>query len=316
MSEPQPPLLIVNPASGGGRTGGAFAAMRTAIEHALGAVEVRFTKARGHAIELAREAASERRARVVAVGGDGTLHEVVNGALQGAASGGAAPIVGLIGQGTGGDFRKTLGLEHRLDHYLAVIKRAEPRPIDVGAIAFVGPDGARRERFFVNVVSAGMGGLVDRYVATMPAGLSGKAAYLAASLRALATCPRGAVRATIEDDAGTREAPLVTYMIAICNGRYFGGGMQVAPMARPDDGRLEVVSIAGDSKLAFALASRKIYDGSHLAEPCTTHFSCRAITLAPARTGDPALLLDVDGEPLGALPLEVRVRAAAVRFFA
>lgn len=174
MSDALRPLLIVNPASGGGRTGNAFAAMRSAIDHALGAVEVQFTKGRGHAIELARDAASQRRARVVAVGGDGTLHEVVNGALQGAASGGTAPTVGLIGQGTGGDFRKTLGLEHRLDHYLGAIKRGEPRPMDVGALSFVGPDGTRKERFFVNVVSAGMGGLVDRYVATMPAGCRGR----------------------------------------------------------------------------------------------------------------------------------------------
>lgn len=307
------PLLIVNPASGGGRTGGAFAAMRGAVEHALGAIEVAFTKGRGHAIELAREAAVAGRARVVAVGGDGTLHEVVNGVMQAQDSTGARPAVGLIGQGTGGDFRKSLGLEHRLDHYLAALVRGEARAVDVGALAYVGPDGARRDRFFVNVLSAGMGGLVDRYVASMPGGLSGKAAYFAASVRALVTCPRGALRVEVEHAGERREEQHATYMIAICNGRYFGGGMQVAPMAELDDGRFEVVSIAGRSKVEFALASRKIYDGSHLAEPCTTHFACQAITLAPARPGDPALAIDVDGEPLGAIPLEVRVRPGALR---
>ena len=313
MSARPLPLLIVNPASGGGRTGGAFGAMRVTIEAALGPCDARFTKGRGHGIELAREAAIEGRDRVIAVGGDGTLHEVVNGVLQAAPSSGATPVVGMIGQGTGGDFRKTLGLEHRLDRYLAAIARDAPRPIDVGALRFVDERGERRERWFVNIVSAGMGGLVDRYVAKMPAGLSGKAAYFAASLRALATCPRGALRAEIDDDEGTRQQAVATYMIAICNGRYFGGGMHVAPMAKPDDGRLEVVSIAGNSKVEFAITSRKVYDGSHLADPRTTHFSCSAIRLAPARGDDPALTLDIDGEPLGAIPLEARVQRGAVR---
>jgi YegS/Rv2252/BmrU family lipid kinase len=314
---PARPYLIVNPASGGGRTGSAFAAMRGAIEHALGRLDdadVGFTKGRGHAIELARDAALAGRARIVAVGGDGTLHEVVNGVMQAQDAGAARPEVGLIGQGTGGDFRKTLGLEHRLDRYLAALVRGEARAIDVGALTYVAPDGGRRERFFVNVLSAGMGGLVDRYVATMPAGLSGKAAYFAASVRALATCPRGALRAEIEHDGARREEQVVTYMIAICNGRFFGGGMQVAPMAKPDDGQFEVVSIAGKSKLDFAMTSRKIYDGSHLAAPITTHFPCSSISLSPARPTDAALQLDVDGEALGAIPLWVRVRPSAIRF--
>src|SRR4051812_4506002 len=111
----QRPLLVVNPASGGGKTGKTFDAMLSTIRASLGEVDVARTQGRGHAIELARSGVKDGHPLIVAVGGDGTLHEVVNGVMD---AGGKAR-VGLIAQGTGGDFRKTLGLEHRLDHYLA-----------------------------------------------------------------------------------------------------------------------------------------------------------------------------------------------------
>ena len=107
------PLLVVNPTSGGGATGRTFAAMKETIERALGPVDVAMTQHAGHGIDLAREGAVAGAPLVIAVGGDGTLHEVVNGLMQ--AKAGAQ--LGVIAQGTGGDFRKTLGLEHRLDKY-------------------------------------------------------------------------------------------------------------------------------------------------------------------------------------------------------
>ena len=97
-------------------------------------------------------------------------------------------------------------------------------------------------------------------------------------------------------------------MIAVCNGRYFGGGMHVAPMARLDDGRFEVVSMDAPSKLAFAAFSRRIYEGKHLSAPGVQHFSCDRIAIDIENEGARGVfLLDVDGEPLGGLPLEVEV---------
>jgi diacylglycerol kinase family enzyme len=102
-------------------------------------------------------------------------------------------------------------------------------------------------------------------------------------------------------------------MIAICNGRYFGSGMHVAPMAKPDDGRFEVVSMDAPGKLSFAAFSRRIYDGRHVDAPGVQHFSCDRIAIdienEPARS---VFLLDVDGEPLGGLPLEVELLPGAL----
>src|ERR1019366_8673103 len=112
-------------------------------------------------IDLAREATRGGCPLVVAVGGDGTLHEAANGILD--AGGGAA--LGFVGLGTGGDFRRTLGITHRLDAYVDAIANAREVPIDVGKVTYRAFDGTVASRWFVDVLSAGMGGLVDRYLA-------------------------------------------------------------------------------------------------------------------------------------------------------
>ena len=305
------PLLIMNPASGGGRTGKTFDAMRAPIEDALGKIDLERTARRGHAIELARAAADEGRELVVAVGGDGTFNEVVNGVMQSERRQGTR--VGLIAQGTGGDFRRTLGIDHRLDRYLDALKGSRTRAIDVGRVTYSGTGGKRQQHYFVNILSAGMGGLVDRFVAQTPAGVGGKAAYFGASLRALARCAEGHLRVDYTDEGKTQQRRIPTYMIAICNGRYFGSGMHVAPMAKIDDGAFEVVSIGASSKLSFAFTARKIYVGSHLRERGVDHFRCQKIELELENESARELfLLDVDGEPMGGLPITVELLASAL----
>ncbi len=303
------PLLVVNPTSAGGQTGRNFAAMRRTIEARLGEVDVELTRSGGHASDLAERAAGEGRPYVVAVGGDGTFSEVANGVLR---SKHACPI-GIIGAGTGGDFRKTLGTEHRLDKYLDVIASGSERKIDVGKATFPGRDGRERTHYFVNILSAGMGGLVDQYVATGSRMLGGTFAYFAASTRALLRIKPGHLRCEVTYQGGTETKRIDSYMFAICNGRYFGSGMHVAPMAMIDDGQFEVVSLHAPNKVAFATTSQKIYDGKHLDAKGTVHFPCQKIHIdlenEEARS---TFLLDVDGEPLGGLPLTVEIMPGAL----
>ena len=284
-----------------------FPEMRAVIARAIGPFDDARTGRPGHATELAKRAAAEGRELVIAVGGDGTLHEVANGIL---ASGRSREVrVGFIGQGTGGDFRRTLGIEHRLDRYLECIAGGKTRVIDAGRASFRARDGSTDERFFVNILSCGMGGLVDRYVADASRVMGGKAAYFAASAVALARSSQEPLACRVWDGGGEVRRNVTSYMLAICNGRFFGGGMHVAPMARPDDGRFEVVSLGAPSKLAFALASRKIYSGEHLRD--AVHFSCERIDVELARGREP-FYLDIDGEALGALPLSVEVLPRAL----
>lgn len=307
------PLLVVNPRSGGGSTARTFGAMRGTIERALGAVEVAMTERPGHGIDLARQGALAGHPLVIAVGGDGTVHEVVNGLMQ-ARSGGygtkaEGTQLGIIGQGTGGDFRKTLGLEHRLDRYVEAIASGKQRAIDVGK--FTG--GGKTGHYFVNILSVGMGGLVDRYVEGSSRFFGGKAAYFGASLRALLNARLGNVRCTVTSDGNTEEHHLRSFMIAICNGRFFGGGMKVAPMAEIDDGAFDIIALGATSKLGFAMTSGSIYSGEHIGHAGTVHLRGQKVKLdlmnEDARS---AFLLDVDGEPMGSLPLEIEVLPKAL----
>jgi diacylglycerol kinase (ATP) len=306
------PLVIVNPRSGGRAPGAGaryFADLRGVVERRLGPVDVAFTARPGHAIELARDGAAAGRALVVAVGGDGTLHEVANGVLGAATD----AVVGFIGQGTGGDLRRTLGIDHRLDAYLGAIAHGRPRRIDVGRARYRALDGAPRERWFINILSVGMSGLVDRHVATTTKAFGGKAAYLWASTRALATSRRARVRCSAALGGAREERHVESFVIAVCNGRYFGGGMHVAPMAVPDDRRFEVISIDAASKLAFPGVMNGLHAGRHMGARGVGHFACDAIAMElDDERARGVFLLDVDGEPLGALPLEITLVPGAL----
>ncbi|AKU94314.1 Transcription regulator [Labilithrix luteola] len=305
------PLLIVNPRSGGGSTGRVFDSMRGTIERALGPFDVAMTERQGHGIELAREGALAGHPLVIAVGGDGTLHEVANGLMFARETSEMArdTRLAMIAQGTGGDFRKSLGLEHRLDKYLEAIASGRERTIDVGR--FQG--GGKAHHYFVNILSVGMGGLVDRYVAQGGSAFGGKAAYFGASARALINARLGNVVAKVTRDGKTEERRIRSFMIAVCNGRYFGGGMQVAPTAELDDGLFEVVALGATSKLGFVLNTNRIYSGAHMRQSDTVHLRGEKIVFELAnQDAREMFLLDVDGEAMGQLPITIEMLPKAL----
>jgi diacylglycerol kinase (ATP) len=319
------PLLIVNPRSGSARTGREFPGMLTAIERALGDVDIAYTARGGHAVELARRGVAEGHDLIVAVGGDGTFSEVANGVLQAQqarrGAGGRRPRVGLIATGTGGDFRRSLGIEHKLDAYLDALTSGRERQIDVGKTTFADETGGAVDHFFVNVLSAGMGGLVDRYVAKSPAFIGGRAAYYTASLRALIACRRRPLRLRIWSDEPSTAGPQAAaiplpielctnaWVVAICNGSWFGAGMHVCPPALPGDGRLDVVVVSLLTKREFLRKLPMVYRGEHLSVEGVDYFTCTRIEVELDDDGAPGspFLLDVDGEPLGRLPLAVQI---------
>lgn len=354
------PLLIVNPACGARGAARSLPQVLAAVETVLGDVVIRYTARRGHARELAHQGALEGHDLIVAVGGDGTFSEVVNGVLaatgtpeeQGEADGGAdepsvgggasadersvsagadepavrdgagyrpaghvlTPAVGLINLGTGGDFRRSLGIGPGHEQCLEALALGRERMIDVGRASFISRDGVRVTQYFVNVLSAGLGGLVDRYIEDIPAFLGGRAGYYLASLRAVTVSKEQPLRARITWEGETRDEVIPAYLVAICNGRWFGGGMDVAPMALPDDGRFEVVTITAHSKPYLARRVRSVYAGRHLQEPTVHHFPCERIELKlDNAAAERRFLLDVDGDALGSLPLEVEVVPGLLR---
>jgi diacylglycerol kinase (ATP) len=307
-----PPLLIVNPRSGGRNAAGDLPHVLERVEQVLGDVVIRYTTERGHARHLALQGAREGHSLIVAVGGDGTFSEVADGIL--AHGDGPGPTAGIINLGTGGDFRRSLGIGEGLEKCLEALSTGEERTVDVGRATFRGTSGQIETHHFVNVLSAGLGGLVDRYIERMPTFIGGRVGYYLAALGAVARSKERPLQARITWEDAVREQIIPAYLVAVCNGRWFGGGMDVAPMALPDDGRLEIITITAPNKPYLADRVRGVYTGRHLLEPTVHHFPCQAIELRLAdKDAERRFLLDVDGEALGSLPLTIELVPGRLR---
>jgi diacylglycerol kinase family enzyme len=220
----------------------------------------------------------------------------------------------LVSIGTGGDFRRTLGIGAGIEASLETLASGRDRYVDVLRTEFAGLDGTPVRRYVVNVISAGLGGLVDRYIESTPSFVPGRMGYYAAALRAAAIGAQEPIQCRSVWWGETREETIPAYLIAVCNGRWFGGGMDVAPMAEPDDGRLEVVTIGAPTKVFLLRNIKSVYKGRHLDIPSVNHFSCESIRLSlEDAEAERRFLLDVDGDALGSLPLTVTVAPRRLR---
>src|SRR5690606_18728591 len=262
-----------------------------------------------HATRLAREAASRGIDTIAAVGGDGTLNEIAQSYLSERGDPLGGPDLALIPAGTGGDFRKTFGLSDDVHAAVSRLASARPRSVDLGIVELVNHLGKARSLAFINVMSFGVGGLTDRLVNDGPKWLGGRAAFLLGALRATLSYRNVPVSLRI-DGQHALQAPI--YNVAICNGRYFGGGMHVAPEADPADGSFDVVAMCDLTRAQGIALARYIYRGSHVGRPGVALAKGSVVEAAPLRKQD-QVLIDLDGETPGRLPLTARIAPAALR---
>ncbi|MFN9808115.1 MAG: diacylglycerol/lipid kinase family protein [Deltaproteobacteria bacterium] len=312
MSEPW--TLVVNPRAGAGRGGSVLPRVERTLR-ALGAeLCVERTEGPGDATRLVRRALRAGARGVAVLGGDGTLSEATNGFFEAGEPVRPDAFLAPLSAGTGGDFRRSLGAANVGSGALGVediVRRvwdAAPRPIDVGHLRYVGNDGSERERTFLNIASFGIGGLVDRLVNDAPKWMGGGPAFFVGAARALARYEPQRVRLSV-DDAAPCEARITN--VAVCNGRFFGGGMHVAPGARLDDGLFDVVTLhALGMRAALGLAPH-LYRGTHLGRRGVELARGRVVVAEPI---DPSeqVLLDVDGEAPGRLPARFEIKRGAL----
>jgi diacylglycerol kinase (ATP) len=306
-TRPVKPFLIVNPRSAAGRTGKHFDRIARAVRAAVGDFECSFTRAPGDGARLARDAVAAGGELVVAVGGDGTASEVADG-LALARPRDAGALLGFIPRGTGGDLRKTLGLSEDLDAAARTLAGRKDVRCDLGRLEFVGADGTRQVRHFVNVAGFGISGVVSGEVNRGLKLGGGKLSFMLASAKALLRWSDQPVRWRADDGPWVEQRVTA---LSVCNGRYFGGGMQVAPGARIDDGLFDVVVWSGLGLADFITKKRMLYDGTHVTLR-NTHV-LRARTLEAEPVADGPVLLDVDGEAPGRLPARMTILPGALR---
>ncbi|MDR0359493.1 MAG: diacylglycerol kinase family lipid kinase [bacterium] len=290
------PLVVVNPQSGGGRTGRGWPRTAALLRRAGLDFDYALTERPAQAKELAAEAERAGCPLVVAAGGDGTIHEVANGLLERRDGGPPTCRFGLLPLGTGGDFRRTFQIPRDLTEAAHVLVAGRTRRVDAGRVSFTGHSGAAEKCHFVNIADAGIGGDV---VTRVNRGLrlpSGELTFAFATAVSLLSWRNQPMRVVIDG----AEHQLTAQQVVVANCRYYGGGMCIAPRAMPDDGLLDVV-VAGDlGLLENVRLLRPLRRGTHLdgGHPKLLHRTARRVEVeAPRR-----VRLDVDGEQPGTPP--------------
>ena len=267
------------------------------------ALDIRLTTHAGHAVELAQEAARERPDGILAAGGDGTLHQVLNGLMRFRQRHPEKelPALGIVPLGTGNDFARICGITDKsvlLDR-LAL----GGKPTDCGVIK----DAEGQERYFINVASIGMGPDVVRRLERDSRWLGSDLTYLRAIVKSFFGYRPEQI--ALQDSDGNWSGRIRA--LAIANGRSFGSGLWVAPDAEPDDGILQTF-IAGDVPLAtFMYLLGRIKQGRRISHPRARYGKGQTVWL----TGSSDILMEADGELVGNLPAEISLHRHAIRFF-
>jgi len=263
--------------------------------------EVVRTEGRGHATLLTREALERDRRLIVAVGGDGTIHEVVNGLIADDKAVNRETRLGVVGAGTGCDFIKTFGIPSSPSHAVVHLDGHESFPIDIGKITF-SENGQEVVRYFANVAEAGLGARVVERAARLPRFLGPTVYFFAFWMTVARHRP-----AQVQVDLMTRTYKGPMNNMVIANGQFFGGGMKIAPKAAPTDGVLDF-QIEHASKREAIAVMPKVYKGQHVPHPDILE----AKRVQASIDSDPPLLIEADGEVLGYTPARFELLRDAI----
>jgi diacylglycerol kinase (ATP) len=270
-----------------------------------------FTSRAGEATQIASRAFKSGIERVIAVGGDGTLNEIVNGYFNrdGRAYNDAAA-VGLFPSGTGSDFGRSAGITNRSDSIRALLNPST-RAIDVARADFQRINGERAGRFFINVASFGLGGdvsgMVNRWRNSLPRWIGGRVRFSAAAVVALGRYRNVRVSLHLDDQ---RELGVSSNLIVVANGKFAGGGMMLAPDAKLDDGLLDVIVTDAITRWDVIKELPRIQRGLHLNHPKVSALRAREISIE----SEAPMAVDLDGEMVGYTPVRISLLHGAVRF--
>lgn len=291
-----PMVLIANRKAGRGAVAKALPEIEDHLSQRRLEYEVRYTEAPGHGIEIARDALDGGCGFLVAVGGDGTIHEVVNGMIRDDVAVNPEAVLGVVGAGTGCDFIRTFGIPGMPGHAVAHLDGPESFPIDLGKVTYQ-KDGASVTRYFANIAEAGLGATTVARAERLPR-ILGPMVYFVAFW--LSMGKHRAVQARVDLVDRVWEGRMNNLVVA--NGQYFGGGMKIAPKAAPTDGLLDVQIDHARKREAIAILP-KVYKGEHVPHP-DIHEAKRVRLSIDT---DTPILVEADGESLGTTPATFEV---------
>jgi len=295
--------LIVNPMAANGAVGKNWPHIHDFLQAEGASFDAVLTEEPGHAIQLARQALDDGYRTIVAVGGDGTVNEVLNGLVV---EGTVDPEValGIIPWGTGADFTRSLGIPRDYMEAGRKLLRVETRPVDLGRITCL-RDGREVERYFINAAGLGFDGEVAELANRFPKVLGGTITYLTCLFISLVTYRNKSVELSFDGQhvRGRLNSAIV------CNGRYLGGGMFMAPGAAFDDGIFDVVILGNLNKLEVVVNLPRLYKGTHLTHPKVSLCHAREVHVEARER----MFLQADGELVGEAPATFQIVPGALR---
>jgi diacylglycerol kinase (ATP) len=274
--------------------------MAAGIRARIGPVITCFTEGPGHATVLARKLADAGCELLIVAGGDGTLNEVANGIL----AGGSDARIALLPVGSGGDFARTLGLKKSAA--MDALALGHWRRVDAFRARFRAADGRTAERCFVNAASFGLGAVSAYTARRYPRLIPARVRYLAATIPTLASGRSFRVRF---NSGGAMPAAFDITTAAVCNGQFQGGGIHIAPEAVIDDGLADVTVVENVSLAEVLRRLPILYNGRLYSHPRVRHWRTAPISV----DADSDTPLELDGEPVGWLPVEIETLPGALR---
>jgi YegS/Rv2252/BmrU family lipid kinase len=270
--------------------------------------EVAFTTQPLHATAIAQRAVLESRPVIVAVGGDGTLNEVLNGFFRNGAPIPTTSKLAMVPLGSGGDFRRTLRIPVEPKQAIDVLRTGLVRRLDAGCVTYQTADGSTAVRHFINIADAGLGGEVV-YRVNRGSKRLGSQTYTVGGGLSIMTYSNKPM--TVIIDGETHELAKAQQVI-VANCQYYGGGMQIAPSASPTDGVFDVILIKNAGKLETIRGMNDFRAGKHLDNgnpKIELMYGKRISITSPAK-----VRIDVDGEDPGFLPALFEIQPGAIEF--
>lgn len=304
--------MIVNPKSAGGSTRDRWSEVASDLRAHFGPFRTAFTRGPGAGIELARKAAETGQRLIIACGGDGTINEIANGIIIS----GADCEMGVFPSGTGGDFRRSLGIPSEPREAARALRTGETKTIDVGRVTYQNFENETVSRYFLNVSSFGLAtSIIERVKGAsslnwLPNGfLRGKTSFALSTLQEVLDLRFVTVRVRID---GKEAKPVNTINFSVANARFFGGGMKIAPGAKIDDGLFDVVNIGDISTARIILNAHTLYRGTHL-DLSEVKSTSAARVEAEAVDKTQEINIEIDGELPGKLPAVFEIVPGALK---
>lgn len=295
------PYVIINPASAGGKTAKRTTKIINKFNRYFGNNYFLVTTEKPFDGEkLARRAISQGCELIIAVGGDGTLQEIINGFFSKGELTNPNCCLGIINSGTGQGLAQSLNLPADMDKQFQIIKEGQSIKIDVGCVKFQNKTITFDKRIFVNEFQLGIGGTVVQRVENRKKRFGGTITFGITALTTLFQYKSRAIKISIDNWMEMEKAVIG---IIVANGVFTGGGMHIAPYAKLNDGWLEVVVIHDQSIPERLWNFPTIYQGNHLKREKFDHYRAKSIQLY----GQPDVLLAADGELFGSLPCTINV---------